>query len=305
MVDEESGRFIYSFMVFGASIHGYALMRKIVAVDGMHFFAYCVVDKENDASWGFFFEKLKAFIVDEPELCVIVDRYVSIAKGPARYYPLVHHGICMRYLDENLRTNHHCSNSLYLYYHAAKAYMLEEFKDYFNALKERCPKAAACLEHEVGFEKWIRVHFLGNRFNIMTSNIFESLNSMLHDEREYSVSTIFNSIAHRFGEIFRKRYAEVDNLKTTFIPVTEVILRENMTEGDKLYVNNINGSTNKFTVLSYDRSAKVNLSRWSCSCRKYNLVKLPCVHAMAALRLKHGDEYDTNIYNYSSQIYSK
>ncbi|PHT58764.1 hypothetical protein CQW23_01127 [Capsicum baccatum] len=26
---------------------------------------------------------------------------------------------------------------------------------------------------------------------------------------------------------------------------------------------------------------------------------------MAALRLKHGDEYDTRIYNYSSQIYSK
>ncbi|KAM3326119.1 hypothetical protein P3S67_001245 [Capsicum chacoense] len=159
MVDEESGRFIYSFMAFGASIHGYALMRKVVTIDGMHFsgkyegvllsvvaqdtqnhiypLAYCVVDKENDASWGFFFEKLKAFVDDEPELCVISDRHVSIAKGLARYYPLVHYDIFMRYLDENLRTNHHCSNSLYLYYHAAKAYMLEEFKDYFNALKER------------------------------------------------------------------------------------------------------------------------------------------------------------------------
>ncbi|PHU10856.1 hypothetical protein BC332_22716 [Capsicum chinense] len=82
-------------------------------------------------------------------------------------------------------------------------------------------------------------------------------------------------------------------------------LEENMTEGDKLYVNNINGSIDEFTMLGYDRSPKVNLSRRSCSCRKYDLVKLPCAHAMAALRLKHGNEYGTSIYNYSSQIYSK
>ncbi|PHT74937.1 hypothetical protein T459_22214 [Capsicum annuum] len=97
----------------------------------------------------------------------------------------------------------------------------------------------------------------------------------------------------------------MDNSKTTFVPVAEMILRENMTEGDKLYVNNMNGSTDEFTVLGYGCFAKVNLSRWSYSCRKYDLVKLPCAHAMEALRLKHRDEYGTSIYNYSSQIYLK
>lgn len=139
----------------------------------------------------------------------------------------------------------------------------------------------------------------------MTSNIAESLNSMLRDEREYPVAAIFNSIAHKFGEIFRKRYVEVDSSKTTFVPVAETILRKNMTEGDKLYVNNINISTDKFTVLGYGRFTKVNLSRQSCSCRKYELVKLPCAHAIDTLRLKHGNKYGTSIYNYSSQIYSK
>ncbi|PHU09968.1 hypothetical protein BC332_21828 [Capsicum chinense] len=97
------------------------------------------------------------------------------------------------------------------------------------------------------------------------------------------------------GSLSRKRYAEVDNSKTTFVPVAEMILRENMTEGDKLYVNNINRSADEFTVLGYGRSAKVNLSRWSYSCRKYDLVKLLCAHAMAALRLKNRDEYGTSI----------
>ncbi|XP_047267600.1 uncharacterized protein LOC124898028 [Capsicum annuum] len=253
------------------SINSLMVMRSLViAIDGMYLsgkyegvllfivaqdtqnhiypLAYCVVDKENDASWGFFFEKLKAFVVDEPELCIISDRHVSIANGLARHYPLAHHGV-------------------------SEAYTLKEFNDYFNALKERCPSTVACLEHKVGFEKWSRAHFPGNRFNVMTSNIIESLNSILRDEREYSVAAIFNSIAHRVGEIFRKRYADIDNSKTPFVPVAKAILRENKIVGDN-YI-------------------------------KYDLVKLPCAHAMAALRLKHGDEYDTSIYNYSSQIYSK
>ncbi|XP_047259007.1 uncharacterized protein LOC124891252, partial [Capsicum annuum] len=242
---------------------------------------------------------VQAFVVDELELCVISDRHVSIANGLARHYSLANHGACMRHLSENLRTNHHCSDSLYLYYHEAKAYALEEFNGYLNSLKERCPSAAAYLEHDVGLKKWSRAHFPGNQFNVMTSNIAESLNSILRDEREYPVASIFNSIAHRFGEIFKKRYAEVNNSKTIFFFVDETILRENTTEGYKLYVNNINGSTDEFTVLGYGRSAKVNLSRWLCSCRKYDLIKLPCAHAMAALRLKHGDEYDTSIYKYS------
>ncbi|PHU02285.1 hypothetical protein BC332_27536 [Capsicum chinense] len=84
-----------------------------------------------------------------------------------------------------------------------------------------------------------------------------------------------------------------------------MILRRNMTESDKLYMNNINGSTDEFTVLGYGRSTKVNLSGWSCSCRKYDLEKLSCAHAMAALCLKNGDDYRTSIYNYSSPTYSK
>ncbi|PHU02790.1 hypothetical protein BC332_28041 [Capsicum chinense] len=120
----------------------------------------------------------------------------------------------------------------------------------------------------------------------MTSNIAESLTSMLCNEREYPVVAIFNSIAHRFGEIFRKRYAEVDNSKTTFVPIAEMILMENMIEEDKLYMNNINRSTDKFTVLGYGHSVKVHISRRSCSCRKYDLVKLPCAHAMAVSPLE-------------------
>ncbi|PHU17440.1 hypothetical protein BC332_13135 [Capsicum chinense] len=139
----------------------------------------------------------------------------------------------------------------------------------------------------------------------MTINIIESLNAILLDKREYLVDTIFNSIAHRFGEIFNRRYAEVNNSRTTFVPQAKNILRKNMIESDTLYLNNINGSTDEFIVLGCGPSAKVNLSKRSCSCKKYDLLKLSCAHVMATFHLKHGDNYDSIIYNYSLPIYSK
>ncbi|PHT66897.1 hypothetical protein T459_31322 [Capsicum annuum] len=107
MVDEESGSFIYYFMEFGAFIRGYAHMRNVITIDGTHLSGkyegvslsavaqdtqnhiypvpYCVVDKENDASWVFFFNKLKAFVVNEPELCIISDRHHGDEYGTSIY----------------------------------------------------------------------------------------------------------------------------------------------------------------------------------------------------------------------------
>ena len=205
MVNGDSHRFMYYFLAFGSCIRGFAHMRKVIAVDGTHLhgkyegvllsavaqdtenhiypIAYCVADKENDASWTFFFEKLKEIVVDEPDLCFISDRHNSIASSIAKIFSHAHHGFCMRHLGENLRKNHQCGDSLYLYYNAAKAYSINEFNDHFIEFKNNCPEAAFVLEHELGFEKWSRAYFLGNRFNVMTINIAESLNAMLVDER--------------------------------------------------------------------------------------------------------------------------
>ncbi|KAH0738070.1 hypothetical protein KY290_036775 [Solanum tuberosum] len=171
--------------------------------------AFCVVDKENDASWTFFFEKLKEIVVDEPDLCCISDRHKSIANGIVNVYNHAHHKYCTRHLGENFCVNHHCGDSLYLYYNAAKAYSLEEFNNHFVEFKNKCPATAIILKHDIVFEKWSRAHFPRNRYDVMTTNIAESLNAMLIDKREYHVKSIFNLIAKRFGELFRERNAYI------------------------------------------------------------------------------------------------
>ncbi|PHT99987.1 hypothetical protein BC332_29775 [Capsicum chinense] len=36
---------------------------------------------------------------------------------------------------------------------------------------------------------------------------------------------------------------------------------------------------------------------------KFELIKIPCAHVMAALRVKYSDDYDLRVYNYSSPVY--
>ncbi|XP_015163986.1 uncharacterized protein [Solanum tuberosum] len=198
MVNNDSHRFMYYFLAFGACIKGFAHMKKVIVVDGTHLhgkyegvllsvvaqdtenhvnpISFCVVDKENDASCTFFFEKLKEIVVDEPNLCFIFDRHKSIANSIMNVYNHAHYGYRMKNLDENLRVNHHCGDYRYLYYNAAKAYSLEEFNIHFIEFKNKCPAAAIVLEYDINFEKWSRAHFPGNRYDVMTTNIAESLN---------------------------------------------------------------------------------------------------------------------------------
>ncbi|PHU05937.1 hypothetical protein BC332_26759 [Capsicum chinense] len=139
----------------------------------------------------------------------------------------------------------------------------------------------------------------------MTTNIAKSLNSILMDEREYPVSYIFNSIAKKFGEKFRERHSFVGGTENIFVPSAERILRDNKSACDSLYVGNPNRVLDEYTVFDNGVTAKVNLLERSCSCQKFDLVKMPCEHVMAALQAKYGDDedYGKSIYDYSSPIY--
>ncbi|KAF3613587.1 hypothetical protein FXO38_36152 [Capsicum annuum] len=76
-----------------------------------------------------------------------------------------------------------------------------------------------------------------------------------------------------------------------------------MSEGNSFYVENISRDERQYTVFESGCTTKVDLPERSCSCRKFDLVKIPWDHAMAALRSKHGEDYGLRVYDYSSPLY--
>ncbi|PHT52757.1 hypothetical protein CQW23_07219 [Capsicum baccatum] len=54
------------------------------------------------------------------------------------------------------------------------------------------------LENVIGFKRWSRANFPGHRYDVMTTNIAESVNARLVTERELLIIALFNAIQRLF-----------------------------------------------------------------------------------------------------------
>ncbi|XP_070057913.1 uncharacterized protein [Nicotiana tomentosiformis] len=259
--------FRYFFLSVGAFIKGITYMRKVIEVDGTflsgryggcllsavaqdiknHIFpiALCVVDKECDASWTYFFEQLRHIADNSDELCIISNRYLSIGNG---------------------------------------------FKK--NLLSLIIVFARITL---------MKICARGNRYDVLTTNIAESLSAMLKDQRDFPIIGLFNHIIRKFAEKFEERRNEMKSVLTLFVPYVEKNIRNNMVVGDTLRVHQL--ENNQFGVVGHNKDALVDLDLNACSCCQFDLEKIPRPHAMVALRLSFGDGYGSSIYDHPSPFY--
>ncbi|CAN6817630.1 unnamed protein product, partial [Brassica oleracea] len=152
-----------------------------------------IVDSENDASWTWFFSKLIAVVSDAENLVFVSDRHTAIYSGTRRVYPAAKHCACLLHLQRNVQTIFKKKHLLYFMGKAARAYKLEDFYLHFNEIKQI---DMACADYliQIGLEHCARSHFEGERYNIMTSNLAESLNAALFEAREYPILPLLEYI---------------------------------------------------------------------------------------------------------------
>ncbi|KAG5570625.1 hypothetical protein H5410_060391 [Solanum commersonii] len=85
-----------------------------------------------------------------------------------------------------------------------KSFDFATIKSCTKYLKNKFPAEAVVLEHDIDFKKWSRVHFRGNRYDMMTTNIAESLNVM--ERHAYILKSMGNQMLPAVEKITRKNY---------------------------------------------------------------------------------------------------
>ncbi|XP_022895264.1 uncharacterized protein LOC111409450 [Olea europaea var. sylvestris] len=73
------------------------------------------------------------------------------------------------------------------------------------------------LEEEVGVEYWSRAHFNGIRYNTMTTNNAESLNSLLRSAREFPILALIEYIREKMQSWFHDRRIDAKKC-TSYLP---------------------------------------------------------------------------------------
>ncbi|XP_075088205.1 uncharacterized protein LOC142170246 [Nicotiana tabacum] len=143
----DEGHFMYAFVALHASIKGWKFCKPIVVVDGSFLKATyrrmlltaCSQDAgENDASWGWFFERFKEAFGDRDDMCIVSDRNESIAKAASIVYPQVSHCVCIWHLWNNIKDRYKRSQEELreIFFATARAYTIQEFNHHMTEMEQ-------------------------------------------------------------------------------------------------------------------------------------------------------------------------
>ncbi|XP_013694765.1 uncharacterized protein LOC106398802 [Brassica napus] len=196
-------------------------LRKVLVVDGTHMFgkykgvllsssgqdadcrafpiAFAVVDSENSDSWKWFFE-----------------RCAAIFAANDRWYPRAHHGICLEHLKRNVAEKYKRLQQKDMVASAGEAFKVSKFEKLYELIKLTDWRCWDYLE-KIHRKLWKRSHFEGKRYNMMTSNIAESLNHTLLPARESPIVALMEFIRRMLTRWFESRHCKISKM-TGIVP---------------------------------------------------------------------------------------
>ncbi|GKC87247.1 transposase, MuDR, MULE transposase domain protein [Tanacetum coccineum] len=142
---------------------------------------------ESTEAWSFFLSKLKESIGVVQDMTVISDRHPGIVSACATVFPNAFHGYCCRHLMMNceIRNKKHRA----IYWKTCKAYTTGHFARLFTVLQGFKPIGFPKLL-AAGLGTWSRAYCPADRYNYMTSNSAECINSLTKDIRKLPITRL-------------------------------------------------------------------------------------------------------------------
>ncbi|XP_024006581.1 uncharacterized protein LOC18010822 [Eutrema salsugineum] len=235
---DSNNKFKYLFLAFGSSIASFQYMRRVIVVDGCH-----LTEKYED---GY-------------PLVIVSDSHLSIKKTCQTVFPWAKRGICFYHLQHNIVTKFRGKQLLYLVKRVAYAYNLYDYNRYMAELRQIKPDLADYLK-EADVSLWSRVHFVGDRYNIKTSNVAESINAALKKAWAIPFHSSWISYERSSG--------------------VEYLLAIRGHYADAMEVDRID--TWRYYVKGGTRNCIVDLEHGMCEYGVFYIEKIPCSHAIAA-----------------------
>nr|XP_009791789.1 PREDICTED: uncharacterized protein LOC104238962 [Nicotiana sylvestris] len=288
---DDNNRFLYMFYAYGSSISGWNNCRPVIAVDATFLkskfrdilmisvsddannqifpLAFGIAESENNNSYEWYFSQLRNAIGSRENLIFLADRHQAIAYGIAKVYPEIHHGICIYHLEQNLKRRKVKSEVIKLFQSAARVYMCKEFDLYMSDIAKVDKKTYDYLMEEPP-ERGARSCSLRRRYDMLTTNIVESMNSVLLEARELPILRMIDFI--QVLKLQRWFYERRNEAKGTFYDVScWVFLVDSW----------------RSRVEEEGITFLVDLNKRTCDGFQFQFNELPYIHAIAAIEKRN------------------
>ncbi|KAA0037688.1 uncharacterized protein E5676_scaffold25G00510 [Cucumis melo var. makuwa] len=137
----------------------------------------------------------------------------------------------------------------------------------------------------IGFAKWSRAYSPCRRYNVMTTNISESLNSAMLKARELPMCSMLEALRMMLQRWFFEWRNDAEYQVTDFTKTIESILRKQIELSRSVKVNPVNNM--KYQVIDGISQYVIYLPTKVCSCRMWDILEIPCAHVCAVFTMKH------------------
>ena len=154
--------------------------------------AWGIVESENESSWRYFLEHLKKAIPESESMTLISDRDKGLLAADAVMGNGVARAFCCFHLKENFCKRFTRGLEPY-FWQIAHAKTSDSYEEAVSQLRELSVAAANYLTN-INRALWVTAFFPGQSYGHKTSNIVESMNKVLKQERELPILDLRNEI---------------------------------------------------------------------------------------------------------------
>nr|GEV85035.1 hypothetical protein [Tanacetum cinerariifolium] len=172
-----------------------------------------------------------------------------------------------------------------LYWKTYKGYTPEDFEKLVSGIHALRPDAHQKLV-DAGIEKWSTAKCPANRYNYMTSNSVESINELTKDVRKIPITSLvdwFRDLLQKWHYERRQKYQDAPDDELTPWATAKIKYRS---------LKSSNWSVKRilqykiYEVRDNHRIHVVYLDKAECTCRRWQLSRLPCGHFCAVARVE-------------------
>lgn len=250
--------------------------------------AFAIVDSENQENWIWFLENLSTSLADQQRK--------GLLEAVSRVFPDSPHAFCYHHLKKNILSKYPQSLGtpfrnyiVHLFGKCAYAPTEDAFELHMQTLmKEGGTRMQRFLE-ALPKENWTNAYFPGTKYGEMTSNVAESFNAWIEEQRFLPIYKLVDGIRVKIMEMNARRRLEAESWNSYLCPVMDSIL-ENLLEQGRHW--DVSRSSEFLFEVHGDVSVMVDLQNWSCSCGQWRIKGFPCAHALAAIFKDGGNPFE-------------
>ncbi|XP_057756399.1 uncharacterized protein LOC130975657 [Arachis stenosperma] len=250
---------------FLKTLHGGQILTACAQDANNHIFvvAYAIVDVKNKDNWKWFLDLLQLDLgnYNDNKLCIISDMQKGLIPAVKEVMPMAQHRFCVWHLWQNFSKQWGITELKDLVWECARSRTRNEFERNMKRVKVINEQAWQYLE-KWPKEVWTKAYFSEDPKNDnICNNACESFNAKIKHERTKPILTLAEE---------QSRLEAMTKLSSHWAP---------QWCGDE--------KEEFFEVHGWPTNMVVDLGKHTCTCRFWQLTRMPCMHAISAIQDKN------------------